>query len=129
MQSQSDPDVLAESVSEEASVTVPAAVDPFIGQTINERFVITALLGSGGMGNVYSAKQLGLSRHVAIKVLKPETVNDDVIRRFDQEAKAASKLSHPNIVGIYDFGVTADGAPYIAMELLEGESLAERIKT
>jgi hypothetical protein len=129
MQSQSDPDVLADSMSEDATVTMPAAVDPFVGQTINERFVITALVGRGGMGNVFRAKQLGLSRQVAIKVLKPETVNDDVIRRFDQEAKAASKLSHPNIVGIYDFGVTADGAPYIAMELLEGESLAERIKT
>ena len=90
-------------------------------------YVVIALLGRGGMGEVYRARDLRLSREVAIKVLRSEASADpDLVRRFEQEAKAASLLNHPNIVSIYDTGLY-DGAPYIVSELLEGETLRDRL--
>jgi serine/threonine protein kinase len=98
--------------------------DPLIGVTINQRFVITSKIGAGGMGAVYRAKQLGMNRDVAIKVLLRElTENETVLRRFHLEALAVSKLKHPNTIQIFDFGETEDGLLYIAMELLEGKPL------
>ena len=98
--------------------------DPLIGSTINGRFVITSKIGAGGMGAVYRAKQLGMNRDVAIKVLLRElTENETVLRRFHLEALAVSKLKHPNTIQIFDFGETEDGLLYIAMELLEGKPL------
>ncbi len=98
--------------------------DPLIGSTINGRFVITSKIGAGGMGAVYRAKQLGMGRDVAIKVLLRElTENETVLRRFHLEALAVSKLKHPNTIQIFDFGETEDGLLYIAMELLEGKPL------
>jgi len=100
--------------------------DPLIGMTINQRFIISTKIGAGGMGAVYRAKQLGMNRDVAIKVLLRElTENEVVLRRFHLEALAVSKLKHPNTIQIYDFGETADGLLYIAMELLEGRPLAK----
>ena len=100
--------------------------DPLIGMTINERFVITAKIGAGGMGAVYRAKQLGMNRDIAVKVLLRElTENETVLRRFHLEALAVSKLKHPNTIQIFDFGETEDGLLYIAMELLEGRPLAK----
>src|ERR1700684_4536621 len=84
-------------------------------------------IGSGGMGEVYRASDERLGRDVAIKILKPSLANDqDRLRRFEQEARAAAALSHPNIVAIYDIGMH-DGAPYIVSELLEGQTLRERV--
>ena len=84
-------------------------------------------IGSGGMGEVYRASDERLGRDVAIKILKPSLANDqDCLRRFEQEARAAAALSHPNIVAIYDIGMH-DGAPYIVSELLEGQTLRERL--
>ncbi|MBL8788047.1 MAG: protein kinase [Deltaproteobacteria bacterium] len=100
--------------------------DPLIGQTINDRFLITAKIGAGGMGAVYRAKQLGMNRDIAVKVLLRElTDNEVVLRRFHLEALAVSKLKHPNTIQIFDFGETSDGLLYIAMELLEGRPLAK----
>src|SRR6202008_3704754 len=80
-------------------------------------------LGAGGMGEVYRARDPRLGREVAIKVL-PASFSDDAdrLRRFEQEAKAAGILNHPNITAVYDIG-THDGAPYVVQELLEGETL------
>jgi len=100
--------------------------DPLIGMTINERFVVVAKIGAGGMGAVYRARQLGMNRDIAIKVLLRElTENETVLRRFHLEALAVSKLKHPNTIQIFDFGETEDGLLYIAMELLEGRPLAK----
>jgi len=92
-------------------------------------YEILAPIGAGGMGEVYRAKDPRLGRDVAIKVLPPTFSQDaDRLRRFEQEARAAGVLNHPNITSVYDIG-SADGAPYIVTELLEGETLRQRIST
>ncbi len=84
---------------------------------------IVALLGAGGMGEVYRANDPRLGREVAIKVLPASFAGDpDRLRRFEQEARAASALNHPNILTVHDLG-SEDGAPYVVSELLEGETL------
>src|SRR5512144_316191 len=86
-------------------------------------YEILGQIGAGGMGEVYRAKDPRLSREVAIKVLPPSFSADaDRLRRFEQEAKAAGILNHPNITPVHDLG-THDGSPYVVQELLEGETL------
>lgn len=93
------------------------------GTKVADRFVIERQIGSGGMGTVYSAKQLGLGRAVAIKVISPEEASKPMARkRFEREARVASALRHPNAVEIYDFG-RHENTMYLAMELLDGSSL------
>jgi WD40 repeat protein len=90
-------------------------------------YEILSPLGAGGMGEVYRAKDPRLGREVAIKVLPASFSQDaDRLRRFEQEARAAGVLNHPNITAVYDIG-SADGAPYIVTELLEGETVRQRI--
>jgi serine/threonine-protein kinase len=91
-------------------------------------YEIVAPIGSGGMGVVYRARDPRLGRDVALKVLPPEFARDpDRLRRFEQEARAAGALNHPNIVAVFDVGA-ANGTPYVVSELLEGETLRERIR-
>ena len=86
-------------------------------------YEVLSLLGAGGMGEVYRARDPRLSREVAIKVLPPSFSSDaDRLRRFEQEARAAGVLNHPNITAVYDVG-KHEGAPYVVQELLEGETL------
>src|SRR6201984_2091086 len=86
-------------------------------------YEIQSPLGAGGMGEVYRAKDSRLGREVAIKVLPASfSADPDRLRRFEQEAKAAGILNHPNITAVYDIG-THEGAPYVVQELLEGETL------
>ena len=94
-------------------------------------YEILSPLGAGGMGEVYRARDPRLGREVAIKVLPASFSSDaDRLRRFEQEAKAASALNHPNIVTLHDIGTnTSDGAPYVVTELLEGETLRARLAT
>ncbi len=90
-------------------------------------YEILAPLGAGGMGEVYRASDARLGREVAVKVLPAAfTADADRLRRFEQEARAASALNHPNILAIYDVG-TQQGVPYVVSELLEGETLRERL--
>ncbi len=104
-----------------------AAADPLLGRVIADRYEIVERLGVGGMGTVYRARQHGLVRDVALKILKREvSTNPDAVARFQREAKAMSLLAHPNTVRVFDFGQTADGLLYLSMELLEGETLGER---
>src|SRR5262245_36707363 len=92
-------------------------------------YVIEVLVGAGGMGTVYRARDTKLNRDVAIKVLPDVFARDrDRLARFEREAQAIAALSHPNILAIHDFG-SADGTAYAAMELLEGETLRERLST
>ena len=92
------------------------------------RYKVTAFIGAGGMGEVYRARDTQLSREVALKIL-PESFasQPERFRRFETEARAVARLSHPNIMTIHDFG-TEDGIPYAVMELLEGESLRQRLQ-
>lgn len=84
-------------------------------------------LGSGGMGTVYEAVHVNLSRRVAIKVVRPDQARDPEIElRFLKEARALARVAHPSIVQIYTFGVLPDGTSYLVMEFLDGESLAQR---
>src|SRR5204862_2625630 len=98
-----------------------------VGRTL-DNYQVLSLLGVGGMGEVYRARDTKLGREVAIKVL-PESFSKDTdrLRRFEQEARAASQLNHPNIVTVHDFG-THGGAPYVVQELLEGETLRARLR-
>jgi serine/threonine protein kinase len=91
-------------------------------------YEVQSLLGSGGMGEVYRARDLRLGRAVAVKVLPPFFATDRArLRRFEQEARAAAALNHPNILAVHQMG-TYEGAPYLVSELLEGETLRARVK-
>jgi eukaryotic-like serine/threonine-protein kinase len=93
-------------------------------------YEIPSPIGAGGMGEVYRAKDPRLGRDVAIKVLPASFSQDpDRLKRFEQEARAAGVLNHPGITAVYDFGTAADQSPYIVTELLEGETLRNRLLT
>jgi serine/threonine protein kinase len=98
--------------------------DPTLGQVVAGRFRIEELVGQGGMGKVYRARHLSLERDVCIKMLKPALLEDPtLVGRFEREAKAASRLNHPNVIQVLDFGRTEDGGLYIAMEFVKGKDL------
>src|SRR5262245_59592264 len=102
------------------------AVTTFLGKSIG-RYRILSLLGRGGMGEVYKAKDATLGRDVAIKVLPSDfSIDSDRLRRFEQEARAASALNHPNIITIHEFGHD-DGVHFIVSEFIEGETLRRRM--
>jgi len=105
-------------------VSAPPPSDPLIGQVIDDRYRILRVIGLGGMGVVYEAEATRLGRRCAVKVLLPEyTRNENAVARFAREAQVAARVKHPNVVEIFDTGTTQDGLGYIAMELLEGETL------
>jgi serine/threonine protein kinase len=95
-----------------------------IGLVLADRYEIVSELGKGGMGNVFLAKHTTLDRLYAVKVLNAQQLSDPIsIKRFEREAKAASLLSHGNLVSVYDFGVTASGQPFLVMDYLQGSGL------
>jgi len=97
-----------------------------VGTTFDGRFEILGLLGDGGMGAVYKAREIAKGREVAVKVIRTELTNDiDVAKRFLREAKVSSRLAHPNTVTVYDYGQTKDGVLFLSMELLDGRTLEE----
>ena len=94
-----------------------------------DRWEIQEFLGEGGMSAVYKTKHLAMGRYAAAKILHPHlSFNDKHLQRFQREAQAASALSHPNVISVYDCGVTPDGRPFILMEYLHGKSLADEIR-
>ncbi len=108
-------------------MTAPEIADSLLGRTIAAKYVIESRLGGGAMGTVYRARQVALDRSVAIKVMRVELTSDrSFVGRFHREAKAASKLSHPNSLSVTDFGEEPDGLLYIVMELVAARDL-ERI--
>lgn len=99
-----------------------------IGTMLSGRYEVLKRVGSGGMADVYMAKDHKLNRNVAVKVLKSEYVEDEkFLKKFETEAQAVARLSHPNIVNVYDVGIE-DGINYIVMELAEGMTLKEYIR-
>lgn len=102
-----------------------ASADPLVGKLIGGSFVVRELIGVGGMGRVYRGEQNTLGRTVAIKVIHPHLAGDDqTVQRFYTEARAASRLNHPNSVSVIDFGRSDDGVLYLVMEYLDGRDLA-----
>ena len=99
--------------------------DPLVGRTLPGGYVILDLVGIGGMGRVYRAEQTNLGRTVAVKIIHPHLVGEEnAAARFITEARAASRLNHPNSVAVIDFGKTEDGQLYLVMEFLRGKDLA-----
>ncbi|HEU4729509.1 MAG TPA: protein kinase [Kofleriaceae bacterium] len=100
------------------------AADPLLGKVLGDRFLVQELLGQGRSGTIYRAEHVTLRRRVAIKVLHTELSRDDLaVERFRREATTVAELDNEHIVEIHDFGRTPDGRLYLAMELLEGETL------
>ncbi|HEY9783959.1 MAG TPA: protein kinase [Candidatus Obscuribacterales bacterium] len=98
------------------------------GQVINQRYRIESVLGRGGMGVVYRVRHLSFKRDFALKTLDKSQITDVAWRRFQQEAKAASQLDHPNLVRVIELDVLEDNQPYLVMDLVEGTTLAKRIQ-
>ena len=103
--------------------------DPMVGRTLGGRFTILSKLGAGSMGTVYRARQHAIGRDVAIKILRSDRATDATAKaRFLREARANSLLASPHTVTVFDFGQSESGEFYLAMEMLEGESLGQRLQ-
>lgn len=103
-------------------------MDPLIGRTLDERYVVRSRIARGGMATVYLGNDLRLQRRVAIKIMHQHLVDDEnFTRRFEQEARSAAMLGNTNVVGVFDQGVDA-GMPYLVMEYLPGITLRELLK-
>ena len=103
--------------------------DPLVGKCLEDRYEVERLIGEGGMGSVYQVRHTTLDRRFALKALKHELANEDALaERFLREARATAAIKHPGVVQITDFGKLKTGEPFFVMELLEGETLATRIR-
>ena len=101
-----------------------------VGSVIAERYHVLKLLGAGGMGRVYLAEHVKMGRQCAIKVLHPAMAGDaEAVGRFNREAANASRIDHPNVAAIYDFGETTDGLLYLAMQYIEGQTLTQILRS
>ena len=106
-----------------------AGADNLLGETVGGRFVVLGRLGAGSMGAVYRARQEAVGRDVALKIVRRERAYDAETKvRFEREARATSSLVSPHTVTVFDFGESEDGSWYMAMELLVGETLGERLR-
>ena len=105
------------------------AIVDLSGTVLHDTYRLERLLGEGGMGEVYLASHLRLARKFAVKLLIPEAANDvSALQRFQREAQVTSKLGHPHIVEVTDTNITPEGRPYLVMELLQGEDLANHLE-
>lgn len=103
--------------------------DPLLGATFANRFTILSRLGRGSMGYVYRARQEAVGRDVALKIMRRDRAYDSEAKaRFEREARAVSQLTSPHSVTAFDFGEAEDGSWFLVMEMLEGETLGERLK-
>lgn len=102
------------------------ASDPLIGSLVAGRYRVLKLLGEGGMGQVYLAEHEAIEKKVALKVLRSEySRKEDIVTRFQQEAISASRIKHPNVLDVFDFGRLESGEAFLAMEFLEGHDLSD----
>ena len=96
-----------------------------VGSIIADRYRVVSKLGDGGMGQVFLAEHVRMKRRCAVKVMRPQLMSDPVaVVRFNREAENASQISHPNVCAVYDFGETANGLIYLAMEFIDGDALS-----
>jgi eukaryotic-like serine/threonine-protein kinase len=103
--------------------------DPFVGKVIDGRYEIQARIGEGGMGVVYKARQISIDRIIALKMLNQQMAGDPTwVQRFYNEAKACSRLQHPNTIRMFDFGQTSDQRLFMTMEFLDGISLRQALQ-
>jgi serine/threonine protein kinase len=119
--------------SEPVTVSLGPAAPPVgsgvVGTYLDGRYLVKRLIGEGGMGLVYEAEHVEIGRRVAVKVLHAAyTRHAEVVARFRSEARAATRIGHPNIIDVFDSGTTVDGAVYFVMEFLDGRDLAEAIR-
>jgi serine/threonine-protein kinase len=106
-----------------------SGVDPLLGKVLDQRYRIEARVGRGGMGTVYKAVQIAMSRVVAVKVMNPELArNTEAVKRFHREAKAATAFDHPHGIRLIDFGQAATRELFMVMEFLDGRSLSKVLK-
>jgi serine/threonine-protein kinase len=111
------------------TILMTVSVDQLIGTTLADKYLVMSEIGRGGMSIVYKGKHTLMDRIVAIKMLQSQLVADPTsTKRFQQEAQAVSCLAHPNVIGVFDFGIAPTGQPYLVMDFLVGESLADIIK-
>src|SRR5689334_4718865 len=102
----------------------PTTLNP--GDLLDGKYAIQRVLGEGGMGVVYEALHTKLDQRVAIKLMLPQTLSEPaLVQRFEREARAAAKLRSRNVARVYDVDATSEGLPYIVMELLRGQDLAD----
>lgn len=108
--------------------SAPAPVHPMVGSVIDNKYRIRSVLGEGGMGTVFEAQHLLLQRSVALKLIRP-TMSDPLraMKRMQHEARIAGAIGHPHICDVYDIGELPDGSPYLVMQRLVGETLADAI--
>lgn len=107
-----------------ASLVAENPADSLAGSVLADRYLVREKLGEGGMGEVYLAEHVRMKRKVAVKVMRKWLTSDAAsIGRFHREAENASQITHPNVAAVYDFGETADGLVYLAMEFVPGEPL------
>jgi serine/threonine-protein kinase len=110
-------------------VHAPVSNDPFVGKVIDGRYEIQQRVGEGGMGVVYKARQMSIDRVIALKMLNQQMQGDQTwVQRFYNEAKACSRLQHPNTIRMFDFGQTQDGRLFMTMEFLDGVSLRDALQ-
>ncbi|HXJ20353.1 MAG TPA: serine/threonine-protein kinase [Polyangia bacterium] len=109
---------------------LPPADDPLVGAVVSDRYRIVRKVGEGGMGAVYQAEHAVIGKRIALKVLFADlSRRPELVARFLQEAKSASRIGHENVIDISDFGQTPEGLVYIAMEFLEGQDLGRMLRT
>jgi serine/threonine protein kinase len=103
--------------------------DPLVGTVISNRYEILSLIGRGGMGVVYKARQINMDRFMALKMLHAHRVSDaEAIQRFFREAKTISQVKHHNVVTLFDFGMSSDRQPYLVMDYLDGGNVHSLLK-
>ena len=113
----------------DARVLAESGHDPLLGTTLAGRFTILSRIGSGSMGSVYRARQAAVGRDVALKIVRRDRAYDPETKaRFEREARAVSLLKSPHTVTAFDFGEAEDGSWFLALEMLEGETLGERLR-
>lgn len=113
----------------DGSPLVKVMQDPLVGTTLAGKYEILSVVGHGGMGVVYKARDALMERFVAIKMLKAQLISDSMsVKRFHQEGRAASRINHPHVITVHEFAISPSGQPFIVMDFLEGTSLAQVIK-
>src|SRR5579883_2623061 len=113
----------------DGTTLTPLTMETSVGSTIGDKYEILAVIGGGAMGLVYKARHMLMKRIVAVKMLHPNMLPDAAtVKRFQKEAEALSCLNHPNILTVFDFGVSTQGHPYLVTDYLEGQTIAELLE-